>query len=101
MTTEGLDDDEDRTGPRTWYLGSDRDVPWSGDDDFVTWQRRQKSVNRWDVLSLAVLLVSVPAGWGLFRLTGTPAIAIAGFVACLVVSTAFTIRKRWWAAAGS
>ena len=100
MVGSGDDDDRQHQGPRTWYLGDDRDIPWTGDDDFMAWQRRSRSANWWDLAAVLCLVAAIPAGWLLWRLTGHAAIAVTGLVACLVISVGFSVRKLFWSASG-
>jgi hypothetical protein len=89
------------SGPRIFYQMSDAGLPYSGDEDFMNWQRRSNTITTWDILSIVFLLGSIPAGWGLWRLTGSANLAVVGFVAALVIGFGLGFRKWWWSATGS
>ncbi|MEM7325789.1 MAG: hypothetical protein AAF531_22075 [Actinomycetota bacterium] len=91
--------DEGKQPPRTWYYGSGG--PYSGDDDFMTFQHRSQSINRWDVWSVALLVLSFVAGAAIWRFTGNVVLANVVFWSLLALSVAYAIRKWLWSHTGS
>lgn len=91
-------DPEETKQPRALYLG---DGPWEGDEDFKTWQRRRRSITRWDLMANGFPVAGFVGGATIWSTTGNVVLANVALWVGVVLGIVMGIRKWWWSHTGS